>query len=270
VRPVNLMPPEERRGQRAQTRTGPLPYVVLGALVAILAGVAFTVLTSNQIADRKGELAGLEVELSAAEARAEALQPYADLASLAEQRTSTVTSLAQSRFDWDRVLRELALVIPDDVWLTELGGTVSPEVQLAEAPQVQVREEAFGPALTIIGCASSHEAVAGFLQSLRDIDGVTRVAIASDARPDAQGGQSSSSGGSSDADCRTRRFISKFEVVASFDAVSVPVETGSPAAPSTGDGLGDVQAEQDKVRDSAAQQTEKARNAAEIIPGVAR
>ena len=42
----------------------------------------------------------------------------------------TVSSLAQSRFDWERVLRELSLVIPEDVWLVKVTGTVSPAVDL--------------------------------------------------------------------------------------------------------------------------------------------
>ena len=274
MRPVNLIPPEQRRGDRAPTRTGSLPYVILGALVAVLAGVAATVVTGNQISDRKSQIATLESQQADAQARAEALQPYADLAGLATTRSTTVTSLAQSRFDWDRVLRELALVIPDDVWLTQLAGTVSPEVQLTDGPDVQLRDEAPGPALEIIGCAASHESVASFLQSLRDIDGVTRVAIASDSRPDeASGG--SGAGGQSDTDCRTRNFISRFEVVAAFDAVAVPASAapaaaapGAPVTP-TSDGVGDVQAEEQQVRDSTAQQTEKARQAVDIIPGVA-
>jgi Tfp pilus assembly protein PilN len=273
MRPVNLIPPEERRGDRAPTRTGALPYVILGALVAVLAGVAMTVLTSNKISDRKAEVATLEAQRAEAQARADALQPYADLANLATQRSSTVTSLAQSRFDWDRVLRELSLVIPDDVWLTQLGGTVTPEVQLADAPQVSLRDQVPGPALAIVGCGASHEAVASFLQSLRDIDGVTRVAIESDSRPDQTSNVSAGGGGASAADCRTRRFISQFKIVAAFDAVSVPA-AATPAAPAaeavpTADGVGDAQAEEQKVRDSTETQTERARDAVEIVPGVA-
>ena len=47
---------------------------------------------------------------------------------LPRRRTETVDSLAQSRFDWERVMRELALVIPEDVWLESLTGTVAPGV----------------------------------------------------------------------------------------------------------------------------------------------
>ena len=34
MRPVNLIPPEDRRGQHAPLRTGPLAYILVGALVA--------------------------------------------------------------------------------------------------------------------------------------------------------------------------------------------------------------------------------------------
>jgi Tfp pilus assembly protein PilN len=278
VRPVNLIPPEERRGDKAPTRTGVLPYLVVGALLVALAAVASVVLTNNQISDRKSEVASLEAQEADAQARADALQPYADLASTSEQRSSTITSLAESRFDWDRVLRELALVIPDDVWLTQLAGTVSPDVTIEDAPAVTIRDQAPGPALSIVGCGASHAAVAEFLQSLRDIDGVTRVGIVSDERSTGDTGAAASTGGTGGSnDCRTRGFISRFEVVAAFDAVAVPTSASSPAAPSatptsTGDepGVAGAQAQEEQARDSSAQQTDKADKAVEIIPGVAR
>jgi hypothetical protein len=52
MRPVNLIPAEDRRGEHAPLRTGPLAYVVLGALVALLVGVTALVLTGNQISER--------------------------------------------------------------------------------------------------------------------------------------------------------------------------------------------------------------------------
>jgi Tfp pilus assembly protein PilN len=278
MRPVNLIPPEERRGDRAPARTGLLPYVLVAALVAVLVGIAAAVLTDNQISDRKTEIASLEAQEADAQARADALQPYADLASTSQRRSSTIASLAQSRFDWDRVLRELALVIPDDVWLTQLSGTVSPDVTIDRAPDVTIRAQAAGPALSIVGCGGSHEAVAEFLQALRDIDGVTRVGIVSDERSvDDAGTTTNSGGGSGDQDCRTRGFISKFEVVAAFDAVAAPTsaEPLSPTPSATPTSSSDteasgVQAQAQEERDSAATQSDKARRAVEIIPGVAR
>ena len=36
-------------------------------------------------------------------------------------------------------MRELALVLPDDVWLTELEGSVSPDVELEDTVDITTR-----------------------------------------------------------------------------------------------------------------------------------
>ena len=146
------------------------------------------------------------------------------------------TSLAQSRFDWERVLRELAIVIPEDIWLTQLTATVNPEVQLSDAGSgsgsgVSGMDSVAGPALQIQGCGAGHEAVAGFLAALRDIGGVTRVAVLNSDRPDpstATGGSGATASGGSSENCATRDFISKFGIVAAFDAVEVSARDRRP------------------------------------------
>ncbi|MGE5408329.1 MAG: hypothetical protein ACM3NV_06925, partial [Syntrophothermus sp.] len=62
MRPVNLIPPEMRSGAHAPMRTGPIPYIVIGALVAVLAGVALLVITGNQISERKEQATRLRQE----------------------------------------------------------------------------------------------------------------------------------------------------------------------------------------------------------------
>src|SRR5438094_9875596 len=128
MRPVNLIPPEERRGEKAPMRNGALAYVVVAMLGVALLAVTGIVLTNNQISERKSEKASLDSQLSAAQAAADRTRAYANFASLQQAREQTVVSLAQSRFDWERVLRELAIVIPHDVWLTNLNASVSPAV----------------------------------------------------------------------------------------------------------------------------------------------
>ena len=134
--------------------------------------------------------------------RQERVSSFANFASLQQAREQTVESLAQSRFDWERVLRELAIVIPEDVWLINLTATVSPTVQLSDAgsssssgSSASGMESVQGPALQIEGCAAGHESVARFLAALRDIDGVTRVSVLSSDRPD----PSTATGGSTDS-----------------------------------------------------------------------
>lgn len=272
MRPVNLIPPEERRGERTGGQ-GVLAYAVVGLLAVVLLAVTAIVMTGNSISDKKAELANLEAREEAARVRAEALSPYAQFASLAQARDATVASLATSRFDWERVLRELALVIPGDVWLVSTSGTVSPAISVEGSTGNPLRGQAPGPALELIGCAAGQESVAAFVAALKDIDGVTRVGLNSSELPSGEGSSSGSDGG---GDCRTRDFIARFEIVVAFDAVPVPATADpaalgtAPAAPVTDTavpGAAETAAAEQQATASAAEQTDRADKAADIIPG---
>ena len=145
MRPVNLIPVEERQGSAAALRAGATAYLLVAVMAVALIAVTASVLTSNQISDKEAELASLEEQERAAAARAQALAPYAEFAALASAREQTVRSLAKSRFDWERVLNELALVMPQDVWLISLAATASPEVQVEGSGTVAARAEIAGP-----------------------------------------------------------------------------------------------------------------------------
>jgi Tfp pilus assembly protein PilN len=225
MRPVNLLPPEMRTGAQAPTRTGPLPYIVLGALAAVLAGVALLVLTGNQIAERKDRVAHLKQEDAAATQEAKRLAAYVQFQTLHEQRLATISSLADSRFAWERVMRELALVLPPDVWLTELiasAGSGSGAEGEAGGSGAALASSITGPALTLAGCASGQESVAGFITALKDIDGVTRVGVESSELPGEEEGTGSAGGEGGGTECQTRRFIAEFHLVVAFDAAPVP------------------------------------------------
>jgi Tfp pilus assembly protein PilN len=268
MRPVNLIPPEERRGDRAPSRTGAIPYVVLGILAVALFTIAAVTLVNNQISDREAEKVALEAEQAEAQARASALAPYAEFAARSSARLVTVTGLAQSRFDWVRVLKELSLVLPDDIWLTSLGGAANAESVSGETSPLASGLQV--PTLSLKGCGTGHEAVAEFVETLEDIDGVTRVGIESSKRGDA-----SDDGGGAGGSCQTRNFIAAFDIAIAFDAATVPAAAvPPPAAPEAGTApdaeVADAKAETQQAADSAAEQTEEARRAAEIVPGVAR
>jgi Tfp pilus assembly protein PilN len=243
MRPINLIPPEQRRGEHAPLRSGPLAYILVGALVAVLAGVTMLVLAGNQIEERKAEIATLKAEDAAEAARAQRLSAFVQFSAMREQRLATVASLADSRFDWERVMRELALVLPEDAWLIGLTATATPDASSGGdgGSGSGLRSSAPGPALELSGCASGQQAVAGFVAALKDIDGVTRVGVESSELANEAGG-----GGSGDSDgeeCRTREFIAKFQIVVAFDAAPVPAVSGSAeiaappaeAAPSSGE-----------------------------------
>jgi Tfp pilus assembly protein PilN len=288
MRPVNLIPPDERRGDSAPLRTGALIYVLVGGLALLLLGIVAVALTGKQVNDREAEKVSLQQDLNQATAEAQSVQAFSSFRAVQENRAATVSSLVQSRFDWDRVLNELARVLPSDVSLTTLAGTVSPDVSLEEggASGTDLRANVAGPALQIKGCAPSQDAVAGFVSALEDIDGVTRVGVsssklgdqdqtdaatgASDAGPSGTTASQSGQGG-----CPPD--IYAFEITAAFDAVATPSTASSapsvpPAAvPPTGSDqqqVADVQTQENVQRASVREKTAKAQQAAHnLVPG---
>src|SRR5262245_31827973 len=124
MRAVDLTPAEERQGGgRGPTRTGNLPYVILIGLALGVLGFGVLALTNKSISEKESQITSVEADLVAAQERADAMRPFAEFRAMQELRNATVASLAQSRFDWERVIQELALVVPSDVWLINVTGT---------------------------------------------------------------------------------------------------------------------------------------------------
>jgi Tfp pilus assembly protein PilN len=184
MRPINLIPEDQRRSHGTTTRTGPLAYLIVGALGVLLLGVVMMVLTSNQISERKGQVATLEGERAVAAAKADALQPYVNFKEVAEARIETVGALADNRFDWPRVIRQLSLTVPPGVYLTTLTASASGSEGSASSPNLQIS-----------GCAPTQATVAAFVASLKEIDGVTRVGLESSTRHSKEGEKSSEGSG---------------------------------------------------------------------------
>lgn len=283
MRPVNLIPEDQRRGDAAPLRAGVASYAIVGVLAAALVAVIALVLTNNQINERTGELSSLEARKASAEQRASEIEPYTQFASLAQSRVETVSSLADSRFDWERVLHELALVTPPDVWLDSLTGSVAPGAATGSSASGATDSSITGPSLAITGCADSQTSVARFLAALRDIDGVTRVGMQSSSLGDEGGSAAATTDSASDTggSCQTRSFIAKFDVTVAFDAVPASSYTQSTSDEATAatdttttdsttttttttttedGGVAATQDEQQSAADSADEQSQQANN----------
>jgi Tfp pilus assembly protein PilN len=223
MRPVNLIPPEERPGGHKPLRSGPLAYIVVAALAAAVIAITALVLTENSVSEKKAEVAELQREQARITAKAQSLSAYTQFATVREQRLATVTTLADSRFDWARVLHELALVMPANVQLTTLSGSAAPGVG-GEGGGIGMRGQIAGPALEMVGCAASQPAVADFIESVKTIDGVTRVGV--------QGSTMSGEGGNATAAGSCEGRTAQFQLVAAFDAAPAPpTQTGEEVAP---------------------------------------
>jgi Tfp pilus assembly protein PilN len=192
MRAVNLIPQDMAGGSRASV--GPL--LLLGGLAGLLALVTLHVVTGNTINDSKSELASVHGQLVVAQAQADATRPYREFATLARARIDTVRQLGSARFDWRRAFAGLATVIPDDVWLSSLTGTVTAGVNVAGGDAggaTGLRAAIPNPAIALSGCTVSHDGVVRLISRLRLLHGVQRVSLADsskDAGDDCQHGHS--------------------------------------------------------------------------------
>jgi Tfp pilus assembly protein PilN len=183
MKAVNLLPSDQRGSQKTPAgAAAPKPggsafgaYAVLGALVFSVVAMAAYVLTTNTINDRKSELARVTQETQVTQAKAAALQSFADFKALADQRVTTVQGLATSRFDWERTLTDLSRALPSDVHLKSLSGSTG--TQVGGGGGNSLRGAIQAPALELSGCTTSQAAVARLMSRLRNVRGVTRVSL---------------------------------------------------------------------------------------------
>ena len=195
MRAVNLLPADLRGAVKAPAPVAPAPedgggsgaFVVLGALALCALALAAYVLTTNEIKQQQADLDQLNAKSEAVTREVNALKPYADFQAMAETRVSTVRDLSTQRFDWEHALRDLARVIPADVTVKKLSGSVSADAG-GDSP---LRGAIGAPAVTLDGCTSDQESVARLMARVRTVSGVTRVSLAKSNKPDAAAGGAS-------------------------------------------------------------------------------
>lgn len=183
MRAVNLIPADSRGGSRSggpSTGMQVPVYVLLGFLAAGVALVTIFVLTNNSIASRTAQLNNLQTEVTQEQAAVARLGEFTKFAQLAQTRITTVHSIAAARFDWHGALSDLAKVIPSNVTLQSVVGTVVPGANSGGSGSGgtgSLRSDITAPAFELSGCTRSQDDVAKFMSQLRLINGVTRVTI---------------------------------------------------------------------------------------------
>jgi Tfp pilus assembly protein PilN len=123
----NLLPKEEVRAEK-DDRPSPIPHVIVAlAGVLVFAALAAFYLSSSasvtkktgQLDDLRGDLASLQVP----EKQPQSGSGDTNIDSERSARTAALSTALADRLAWDRILRELALVLPGDVTLDTLDAT---------------------------------------------------------------------------------------------------------------------------------------------------
>lgn len=180
MRAVNLLPRDEPRRDRKPPSTLALAGVI--SVVAVTAVFsAWFLMASAGVTERERQFQDAQAELRAlpqpppTPAGADALEGERD------GRIAALGTALSARVAWDRLLRDLALVLPDDVWLSSL------QAKAPAAPNPATPAAAPTGGFTISGRTYSHDGVARLLARLQVLPQLAAVELQKSARAEFAG-----------------------------------------------------------------------------------
>jgi len=171
----NLLPKEEVRVDR-DSKQSAIPHVIVAlAGVLVFAALAAFYLSSSagvtkktgELDDLRGDLASLQVP----EKQPESPGAGANIDSERAARTAALSTALADRLAWDRVLRELALVLPADVTLATLDATAPSPGSAGAATSSAVST------FRVTGTSASQASVARLLSRLQVIPELQAVQL---------------------------------------------------------------------------------------------
>jgi Tfp pilus assembly protein PilN len=175
VRAVNLLPRDQEK--KPVVKKEQIPFAVGGCI-----GLVVIALVTSQYLSKSGSVAAERQALQDLQAQLAQLPappppPSAQTSQLAEEQKARLTALQgalSTRVAWDRVLRQFSLVLPSDVWLTQLD--LKSPVTASDAAASGSSDT--GPTgFTIEGSTYSHDAVARLLSRLSVVPDLTNVQL---------------------------------------------------------------------------------------------
>jgi Tfp pilus assembly protein PilN len=175
VRAVNLLPRDAPVKSFAANR-GVAFGAAGGAALVTAVLVTMTMGAGGSVTEKQSELDLLRVQIAAIPKPV--VQDRSDDEQLAVEKGARVGALSSAlggRIAWDRVLRQVSLVLPEDVWLTNLSATAPVAVtDPAAAPTTTS-----APGFNLVGSTYSQDGVARFLSRLSVVPDLANVQLVS-------------------------------------------------------------------------------------------
>ncbi|MCB0873691.1 MAG: PilN domain-containing protein [Thermoleophilia bacterium] len=127
MRAVNLLPDRSGRASRGRRPTpSKKPLAILGAALAV-AGLVYMAYSSRAaLKDVQSEVAVATTERDGLQAQLSSLSAIDAQAAAITARRGAVVTLAGSRLNWERVMRDTVTVLPQNVWLTQMNAVAPP------------------------------------------------------------------------------------------------------------------------------------------------
>jgi hypothetical protein len=246
MKPVNLLP-ESYRPRRRSGQAAGSSRIVIGLLAALVVMAVVYALSANQVNSRKSRISSAKSEVYRAQAEAASQSAFGSFHDMKQTRVTSVMALAGGRFDWERLMREVALVLPRGTWILDMtSSTGQPQSQAtgssssspppsasspsssastssSSASSAATPNAPTSPTAHIIGCALHQNDVAVLLVRLRKLHRATDADLTESAKEEQQGsGATGEAAGSGGDTCGDRRF--KFDVTVTFSPTTVPTD----------------------------------------------
>jgi Tfp pilus assembly protein PilN len=187
MRAVNLLPRQqvEQAASKRPTKVVAITAAAAALLVVVVLSAGF-LLASRSVDHQRQALTDAKAQLAATAApkktSAKTAAQRMSLLSNRERRALALASALSKRVAWDRVLREITLVLPDDVWLASLNGTTPltpPATAVPTTATVASAIPAAPSALTLQGYTYSQDGVARLLSRLAVVPDLKNVQLQS-------------------------------------------------------------------------------------------
>lgn len=177
MRAINLLPRDDvRRGVEGTQWIVLVPVAMAVLLTAVLSGLFLS--ASGKVKDRQAQLATLKDTLAAIPAPdTSKLQTQSALAADKLTRVRALDTALSRRVAWDRVFRELSLVLPNDVWLATLSAKAPVSSSVAAGAAPPTGGSVAATQLTLDGYTYSHAAVARLLSRLAVVPDLVNVQL---------------------------------------------------------------------------------------------
>ena len=178
MRAINLLPKDDaRRGPQKRQWVVFVPVVLAVLLTAVFSAMFLS--ASGKVKDKQSQLAQLQDELHAIPTpNADKVKTQSALAADKQARVTALSAALSRRVAWDRVFRELSLVLPNDVWLATISAKAPVPSSTAIAPPATAAGATTAATeFTIDGFTYSHDAVARLLTRLAVIPDLVNVQL---------------------------------------------------------------------------------------------
>ena len=186
MRPVNLLPRQDAGGDKSGSTPAVALVGAIGGGVVLVALVGGFMFANRSVDTQQTALVRAKAELAAMEPKTatKGSAKRVELLSERDRRAVALASALSKRVSWDRVLRRLSLVLPSDIWLTNLTGSTPlvPSVGTTSTTGTTATTSSL-PAtptgLTLEGYAYSQDAVARLMTRLQVVADLSNVQLQS-------------------------------------------------------------------------------------------